>query len=146
MIPLHGSYSLPRVDRRDAAHIRSVGIQIGRRTQTTPFYNTLSGAIFFARGPTPQMGPYSLPVTDPETGTMLKSRIEGIDDVVSFINLALIPQSIKDRWAAQEARREELARENATEEHLASRRKEAVSYAAHVDRKRRGVQTHVVAL
>lgn len=144
MIPIDGRH-IPGLDDSDRRSAERVGKLIASRTQTHPFWNLYTGGIFFSRYAQPTMAPYELPFK-PNGGPARRMEPHQIDEVVSYINLSLIPDETKEKWRAQ--------KESAAERELADSRRAKVqddahdieSYAAFLDRKRRGTQTLVKVL
>lgn len=139
------SRPLPGLDIFECADALRQANAVAKRTQTKPFYNAQTGGIFFARGQTPQAGPFEMPFKSVD-GFVHKREQHELDTVVNYINLSLVPDREKERWTAQHERRAELERENETKRHLDERQKDAESYATYLSRKRRGVETKVVTL
>lgn len=140
MIPLDGRH-VPGLDVLQRRAANRIGRAIASRTQTVPFFNLNTGGIFFARGQTPQMGPYEMPFLD----SKLPEPHE-VDHIVSYMNLALVPSDTKERWANAQEKRQKHEQEEKRGKGLEDRRHEIENYAEFVSRKRRGTQTLVKVL
>ena len=140
MYPLDGR-GIPTLAPLDRAKAEKIGRDIARRTQTVPFFNLITGGIFFSRGNTPSFGPYELPFVDAKTP-------EGheIDNVVAYMNLALVPDEQKEMWRAGHEERKAHEKVEAQKKDVETRRHDIEDYAAHLSRARRGTQTTVQVL
>ena len=143
MIPLDGR-PIPGLDVFERREAERQSRAVASRTQTKPFFNLQTGNIFLARGPVPQMG-FTMPFKTLE-GTIMKREQHELDDFISYCNLSLVSNSTKDRWSAQHEKRAESDREKKRQEFFEERRGDALSYAEHRSKVRRGVQTKVVTL
>ena len=144
MIPLDGR-GVPGLTWFESAQAERVGNAIARRTQTKPFFNTMTGGIFFARGQTPNMGPYELPFK-PDGEGVRPIPEHDIDNLVAYINLSLIPQETKDKWEKGHDDRAKHDAKEANEKMFEDRRHDIENYAEFLSRKRRGVGTVVQTL
>ena len=118
----------------DAARVRRAVKEISNRTGTRGFYNIRNHTVLFVYGDEPHGGPMALPLTDRPI-----TQAE-IDSAVEYIQLGKVGRAQKDRWASRQAEREKWDHQDGINRHLAERRPDAISYAAHLDQKRRGVQ------
>jgi hypothetical protein len=145
LIPLDGR-PVNGLDVFERNHAVRVGRAIGARTQTRPFFNLNTGAIFFSRRDCPQHGGVYEMSFKPVGEQSRVVQDHEIDEMVNYMNLSLVPESVKDEWTAGHAKREENEKEKWMESKAEGGAHEAENYAAFLSRKRRGVGTLVKAL
>lgn len=143
MIPLDGRAVTGLSDSEKNAAVR-IGKSVASRTQTHPFYNLYTGGIFFSRYTAPTMAPYEMPFKP--NGMVRRIEDHQIDQIVSYMNLSLIPDSVKEKWEKQRESTEQHDRREAQRADIEGRAHEFEDYATFRDRKRRGTQTVVKVL
>lgn len=135
---------LPNLSPDHAWSARLVGKAVASRTQTNCFYVSTTGKLMWVYGAEPAGGPLIVPF---RTRDGILSYDNGaIDEMVRYINLGKMPRAQKDRIAASTAASEEHDRQERNGQWLADRRPDMERKAEHLDRKRRGTATAVVAL
>jgi len=102
-------------------------------------YNAYHRTIFFHYGDYPLVGPLQLPVFT-QGGSMCNYSSSDIDDLVRMIRIGQMDKNEKDAIAARNEKAEKSRKQTETEKFLDDRRPDALNYAAHLMRKRRGVQ------
>lgn len=134
------------IDAQVKSRARRLGDSVARRTGTNYVFNKESGGLYFFYGPDPVAGPVEVPIAPQWWDTRKPCREDDADAIVRYINLGKMPAREKDRqlFRAEEAEKQEKSRQKSAMVH--DRAHDIESYATHLDRKRRGVETKVVTL
>lgn len=145
LVPLDGRH-VHGLDCFEVKEAVRVGRAIGSRTQTHPFFNLNTGAIFFSRRECPQRGGVYEMSFKPAGEQSRVVQDHEIDELVNYMNLSLVPEEVKDKWTEGHKAREEHEKSEWFNEKAEAKSKDVEDYAAFLSRKRRGVGTVVQTL
>lgn len=143
MTPVDGR-PLPGLSLDDARSALRVALSVCSRTGTRCFYNTVTGKLLFVYGNDPDGGPLQVPFR--RLDGIEKYTTTSTDAMVEYIRLGLLARREKDRIAEQNDRAEKQEKEKLGQKFRDDVRSDVLSYAAFLDRRRRGVASHIVAL
>jgi hypothetical protein len=143
MVPVDGR-PLPGMPHADSRAAFKVALSVCSRTGTRCFFNVISGKLLFCYGNEPFGGPLMVPYRTLE-GTRHYGA-SACDGMVEYIRLGLLSRIEKDRIAAQNAKAEKDEAEKLGQKFRDDVRPDVLSYAAHLDQRRRGVQKLILAL
>ena len=129
MEPVDGR-PLTGLSREDSAHAAYVAIQVCGRTGTRCFWNVVARKMLFCYGDEPFGGPLYVPFQ--------KYDAAGVNGMVDYINLGKMPRGQKDRIQAANEKAEKDKAAKLGEVFRDEIRPEVLSYATHLDQRRRG--------
>lgn len=127
------------------ARLQRVADAICRRTGLFCSFNRLGNSLLFHQTLEPFGGPLSLRAFHPDGQEKHYSDPE-IDRAVEYVGVCRIDPKVKRMWEAQNKRTEDQHRRGRMDRYLDDVRPDAKSYAAYLDKRRRGVQRVSVAL
>jgi hypothetical protein len=115
--------------------------EVRSRTGCSCAFSTTTGDLYFYRGEDAAGGVWSHPLF--RNGTHIRCTA---DEISGIVNLANVPEAVKDQILEENHRADEQARANRAKAFLEEIRRDALDYIAHRHRELRGVPTLVLSM